>query len=155
MSIRTDSTHFYDRRWELWKQAKYFPKLPACSDLSLTFVLGQNNFGFSWGTHKRKYSGTKLDLSDSTVELKIVKMSYAPSLPDESRGEEWISTTTLCTIVGTVTSPDTDGEVVFSLSDADTDAVGDYLGQIRVTNNTSGKITAPGYVRFHFLESLF
>jgi hypothetical protein len=150
-----DSIHFFQRRWDLWKQAKHFPDIPAKSDISIIFVLGQDDFGFEYKNKKKKYSGPKLDLSNSTVKLKIVKLSYPPSLLDAARGEDWATSSSLCTVTGNVSSPDTDGEVTFSLSATDTDGLGHYLGQIQVENNTTGDITIPGHIRFNFLENLF
>lgn len=151
--LSIDNTDFYLRRFELWKEAKPFPRLTACCDYTLTFSLGKDDFGFSYGNFKRRYSGPKLDLTHCNVKLKIRQLGYAPNLVEMARGEQWRMASDLCEVDGVV-SPGTNGEVTFSLTQSDTDARGYCVGQILVID-ADGKEFSPGYVRFYFMDNIF
>ena len=147
-----DPTRFHHQRWELWKNAKEFPFLPGKCHYTLSFTLGRDDFGWAYGSQECKYQGSALDLTGATIVLKIVQMSYSPGALALSRGEDWIASSTLASITGTITDAE-NGQVEFDLDNEDTDAIGDYIGEIQVTDSANKEIT-PGYVRMHFLEGL-
>lgn len=147
-----DVTRYYAAIWEAWKIAKPFPKLPGACDYTFTFVLGRNDFGFSYGNYDRRYTGPKLDLTGATVKLHIEQRGYQPSIVDASRGEGWNSGSTLCTITGTIIDAE-EGEVTFTLDTTDSDGSGWYIGEIEVTD-ADGNVIVPGYVRIFFFQKL-
>lgn len=150
MSI--DALRFYQHRWALWKAAKEYVSLPGKCHYTLIFTLGRDDFGWEYGSQECKYQGAALDLTGATVVLKIVQLSYSPGALDLSRGRDWIASSTLATITGAIVDA-ISGIVSFDLDTDDTDAIGNYIGEIQVTDSNSKEIT-PGYVKMHFLEGL-
>ena len=150
--MTVSSVHHYSDRWQLWRSAKDFPPLVGQCDYTLTFTLGRDNFGYEYGTYKRRYTGPALDLTGATVRLHIEKMGHRPSLLLEARGEDWTQGTDLCTITGEITDAE-NGEVTFELDSDDSDAKGHYIGEIEV-EDADEKIIVPGHIKFTFLEKL-
>lgn len=150
MSI--DSATYYQRRWDLWKMAKDFPKFVAECDYTLQFTLGRDDFGFEYGNYKRVYSGPKLNLTGATIQLHIEKLNRSPGLVSASRGETWTPGYVLCDLGGTITDA-AEGEVSFEMEDTDCADIGWALGEIEVTDS-SDKIIVPGHIRFFFVEKL-
>ena len=147
-----DSKLYFARKWQLWRNAKMFPRLVAKCDYILTFTLGRDDFGYEYGRHDLRYTGPKLDLTGTMVRLHVEKLPYKPSYPDEARGENWYFGSDVFTVTGTVTDA-SGGVVEFSLSTSNTNVVGDCIGEVEVTD-ASDNIIVPGHVRFHFLEKL-
>lgn len=147
-----DSLHYFDSKWQLWRCAKQFPRLVQRCNYTLTFYLGKSDFGWLWGSHKRNYSGPRLDLTGATVKLVAEKMPIKPSYLDEARGETWSTTDTIFTVTGSVVDAE-EGEVSFTLSTLNTDVLGAVLAQIQVTDSSDNEIV-PGHVRINFTERL-
>ena len=148
-----DSAHYFQEKWDLWKAAKVFPPLTGKCDYTLAFTLGRDDFGWSYGNHQRRYTGPALDLTGATVKLKAKSMAHPPSMLEAARGEDWTYGYAEFTVTGVITDAAA-GEVSFTLTDAQTDIIGDVLAQIKVTD-FSGNIIVPGMLKLKFLENLF
>ena len=147
-----DSTLYWTQKWDLWKQAKQFPPLVQKCNYTLSFTLGRDNFGFSYGSTSRRYTGPVLDLTGATVKLVCEKMPIKPSYLDGARGEDCTTTQEIFEGAGTITDA-VNGEVDFVLDEDDTDVVGRVLAQIQITDASDNEIV-PGHVRVTFLEKL-
>lgn len=148
-----DSHAYFARKWEIFNKAKEFPKLVQACDYALTFTLGRDDFGFSYGSFSRRYAGPVLDLTGAKVELICEVFPAKPSLLEAASGEEWQLGATVFSVTGVVSSPATAGIVIFTLTDQNTDAVGDAIAMIKITT-AAGLIIVPGYVKLTFLERL-
>lgn len=150
-----DTTEYLQQQFALWKAAKWFPPLKAKGDYVLNFHLGRDDFGFSYGNYDKRYTGPRLDITGATVKLIAVQLAYKANLVMASRGQydyRGSLISTLFDVTGDITDAE-EGEVNFTLTDRNTDGLGNYLAQIEITTANELKIF-PGDFRLRLLKNV-
>lgn len=138
--------------WESWRNARDFPKLIAKSDYTILLVLGQHDFGYTVGSRNRGLSSTPLNLTGASVRVVARRVASYPTAAEQAQGITSVGGAELFDVEAEITDAD-DGECSVELTPENTDGVGDFLGEIEVTD-ADGKVFVPGQFRLQLLEKL-
>lgn len=125
--------------FEIYKRAKPFPSIYGASDHTFKFTLGEDDFGYEVGSKKSTLLNGNLDLTGSTVTLKVFSLPVKASLVDLARGYDDLGFCNLFSIDGTITDAE-NGKVQFDIEPKHIDTYGDFIGQLEVVTSTNKTI---------------
>ncbi len=122
-------------------------------DYTMTFTVGQDDFGWAIGSHSEKFLGTVLDLTGAKVFLSLFRLPTTPSVLDLAAGYGQGYECEIFKNAGVLDADPAKGIFSVDISANDLDVYGQVIGEIKV-ETSSGKTICPGQFKTKIIKRL-